>query len=1227
MKRALRIGLLWLPLTLLTVVVGLAAAALTRAVQTYAAHRALDIVNRRIHGQLLFTSVHARWNGELELAGVRLLDERGGFIAGFDTLRAQVALAELPDHVAHIRLLTVSGFRADIAFDSSRAANIAAALAPRVPQTVPAAATSDWKVVIDEFAVRADCTAIAFDTLFSYRSERWLLSGSLRYETAALDYSITFDDPAQLSIDAGGKIGLLDSLPSCSGTVGFLLDSAFAASLATPLIPVGLLNGHLQYATADDSLRTRFEIASPHVGRLHGAVELPFPPRGVALAGEISFDPLLPSSLWSDTTELAVRGTVALHNAGTADALNGWTVSANLDSITYGRYDLTALKLRATTADSMLRAEIHGGAARGTFAAEITVFGFDPRTSDLEFRATVEQLLLHHLLPDIPDSLSPMSGKLMCTMQNFGSDRRTLAVSAQLGVLQFGTYRIDSLSAVAHMSDAVSFSLDTARVWAYGFPVVMSAYGALSDSATWKLDIPGARISGLRPLATAFPILDSLTGTLEAHLHGVVSLRPQDSSAVWLAGDLRASELSLGADSVREIAIRLQDFNLSERSLRAVARARRIEARGQRIDSLSVLADGTLEDLGVTLRVWARADSIELTSDLRVQTEPGEFRLILTHAAALAFGAIWKTEGTTIVTFRGATVELDALRVQSPFGSLLAAGTLARPGEQDFAVELSAIRLSRIAEITKRKLPDAVLNIRAQFSGPDSNLAGDFSLTLDTVVVRGTPVLDRVIVNASTSSTATDLELLMIREADSLAFGHATLPAFLTFDGGFQLLDSLPMFGTVTLTRQTLAALDPILPYGTTVTGELSGDFLILGSPAIPSWSGQLRLQNGGYRDQRYGLNYENANVTLDVDRDTLRVSRLDVEADGHVRGDGSAVMAFPAPESLALNLNFDNFQAVNSRQIQARLDGNVILHGPLDSLTATGDLRFREALYRITQATTKQIEAIDVASEVARLRGDTTAQANSLADRIYRPMSHAIHIDIPGNMWLRGGGVNVELAGELWLYKNAWEEPYINGDILVRKGTVEVLGKEFRVPEDSGRVSFKGDITNPELAIRAFYTSIHDEQLSVSLSGTLLETRSELSGTTADGDSMTAAEVIYALIQAFVPSTDGDGGGLQEQIAAAGLSQLSSVVGKMAGLDLLQYRASDQGNLTQGSLEVGSYVTDRLFVRVLQPVESIQSGQEVTVEYRLLDWLKLSALQYGKDASEIKAVFQVEWR
>ncbi len=154
-----------------------------------------------------------------------------------------------------------------------------------------------------------------------------------------------------------------------------------------------------------------------------------------------------------------------------------------------------------------------------------------------------------------------------------------------------------------------------------------------------------------------------------------------------------------------------------------------------------------------------------------------------------------------------------------------------------------------------------------------------------------------------------------------------------------------------------------------------------------------------------------------------------------------------------------------------------------------------------------------------------------------------------------------------------------------------------------------------------------------VRIHGSMKRTQVELSGTDATGAEMTPAQVIAVLtLGRMAESGLGSAsatGELSSALTMAATGQLSGMVGRWAGLDVFEFRTGEGGlsNLSSGTLEVGTYVTDRLFVRVLQPIQTTQSGQEVSVEYRLLDWLKLRAQQSGKESSAFDLLFQIDWR
>ncbi|MBL0063093.1 MAG: translocation/assembly module TamB domain-containing protein [bacterium] len=92
-------------------------------------------------------------------------------------------------------------------------------------------------------------------------------------------------------------------------------------------------------------------------------------------------------------------------------------------------------------------------------------------------------------------------------------------------------------------------------------------------------------------------------------------------------------------------------------------------------------------------------------------------------------------------------------------------------------------------------------------------------------------------------------------------------------------------------------------------------------------------------------------------------------------------------------------------------------------------------------------------------------------------------------------------------------------------------------------------------------------------------------------------------------------------------------MVSKASGLDVFEFRPGPGGlnDLSSGQLELGTYVTDRLFIRVFQSIEDPRAGQKVSIDYRLLDWMKITAEQESKTQSTSSSSFtvylQFEWR
>ncbi len=516
----------------------------------------------------------------------------------------------------------------------------------------------------------------------------------------------------------------------------------------------------------------------------------------------------------------------------------------------------------------------------------------------------------------------------------------------------------------------------------------------------------------------------------------------------------------------------------------------------------------------------------------------------------------------------------------------------------------------------KMPLPESTTNIRLQLSGTDKDLSGELSLRALNVTMNEHAVADEAWLHAIIDERHATVDGLMIWKGDTTMLLSGDVPARLSLSEGFVLADSLPMSGRLQLLEQPLTKLDEYLSPGTTLEGFLSSDLHFGGAVSMPEWAGTLTLRDGRYRDRRSGVDYRKMQIRGELNGDTLRIPSFDLTSGkrGRLIGTGWAIMAFPLPQELHLDLNFDKFEALDSRNMAARLTGHIKVNGPLDRLKADGRIKLLAAEYRINPAAGKDLELINLERELGLAPEDTAGGFNP--SQIYRWMSHAIHVEIPGNAWIRGNGANLELYGDLWVNKDRNYDPTINGEINVREDVsrVSLLGREFRVK--SGVVRFAGPIADPAVDITAQREFEDGRRYEITITGTVNNMK-----TSVGGDSL--AGILKGELQSAA--------GVQSTATSLATSQLSSLVGGLSGLNVFNFRPGAGGGvegLTTGSLEVGTYVTDRLFVRVLQPVEAQTGGQVVTLEYGLLQWLKLRTTQQGLNGSAaLELLFQFDWR
>ncbi len=230
------------------------------------------------------------------------------------------------------------------------------------------------------------------------------------------------------------------------------------------------------------------------------------------------------------------------------------------------------------------------------------------------------------------------------------------------------------------------------------------------------------------------------------------------------------------------------------------------------------------------------------------------------------------------------------------------------------------------------------------------------------------------------------------------------------------------------------------------------------------------------------------------------------------------------------------------------------------------------------------------------------TSGGESPLPQIVPDLEFAVHA--PGGLWLRGQGLDVELAGDLVIDVQDGT-PGIEGQLEAVQGTMRQLGHVFRL--ERGLITFYADAPEPDphldlqLGVR-----VSGYEIEIMLTGTASEPRLAFGSEPplSDGDIMS----LLLFGKTSDELDEGQAGLLADragQIALAyGASRLQEAVAREVGLDVVQIGPREDDSETT-TLTVGKYLSPRVLVRYEQILDD-QSGFYVHLDYRISGPLKL---------------------
>ncbi len=1207
-----------------------------RPAQSLIVRRLLESVNQGLNGRLEVESAHVLPSGVFDIRRAKLT-ARDEPIVQMERVSGRLHIFSLLAHSLDFDSLRIEGLQTEIAMDSTGRFAFEDIFAKPSPEEPIAEPAEPWRVQIRQLEISMKALTVREDEQVLFQTDSLHIESGLSYEPRELILHRFALRTEGISLSGSGSWPLTE-FGHGSGYVSARLPLQMLSPFLGWEPPNDTIAVDLLYELKD-SLDIQLALDWPQAGVATLSARTIWPVERVAVLARGDFYGLRPD-YFADTVmaQAWLSGRFDIQGEGPPLETADFSARISMHNSHYDDYEIHQADLDFAWRDQNLSGagEIRSpsGSGKMTFHAA-DLLTESPR---IETNLDVRELCLQDFADGVPSDIPRINARLHGWMRGAPPFGKEGAVEASFGPTSFRGHSLDTARVEAEWQGK-ALTIPQLYVAHKGTSLELKGGGVFDSTFQIHAEIQSQDI---HELAAQLPIPEDLAGTLS----GAVQLSADTKFKLSAAGPsefeikarLEGESVAAGPYSFRRLAASVDTFRFSPLFVAGSIYGEGGEVVGRAADTVMVHFSGRLDSMAATLSASLAHDSLRLQMKGVFEKDIDEaLTANLNMLRGEVLGYHWTLEKPTRLIWTGNELSMTDFDLNSDLGVFRAVGRLSLEDEEDFEVLVSDLRSGALAKLLP--LPEAKISAQLQLSGTGQAPTVNFELVAESLQWDENGWIDKLVATGELQGGSLAANGFAIWQRDTLATFSGNAPATLSFSEGLRLPRGEPLSARLRLHDQPLDKLQPYLPWGVRIGGRAGVDLNISGTIEQPVWNGDLVIEDGSIEDIVHGLHYEDIYLKGNWRGDSLFIERVEAKATGKMEGQGMALMAFPLPESLSVRINFKHFQILNRADLRAKLSGNVALQGPPMALHTQGNLSLDELRYRITSATTKDIELVDLEAELAELRGDTAIAFRFPGDLIYKKMDEAVRVKLPRNCWIHGGGVSIELEGEVWLYKSPNETEQVYGQIRVVRGTVNLYTRSLEVQE--GTITFDGDLQDPNLDITAIEANLkrsRDVEIVLKLGGTKNHPEIELSGRDPDGELSYEDIVSYLTLGRRATGTtemfsSGAGSSETPMLGTAAVTGVSAGVSRLVSralrLEVFEYRPGQGGvaGLTQGELEVGAYVTSNLFVSVIHSMEEKQAGQKVILEYQVLPWLRLRGTRQGEGQSGFDLFFQWEWR
>ncbi len=613
----------------------------------------------------------------------------------------------------------------------------------------------------------------------------------------------------------------------------------------------------------------------------------------------------------------------------------------------------------------------------------------------------------------------------------------------------------------------------------------------------------------------------------------------------------------------------------------------------------------------------------DVQTDMLINWEPG--KLIIQRLSAKVSPALLSLQGSEplgLQTEKAVSLlyKNDEVSVPSLNAALLPAGNLSctasySPKSMKVTSSLKNFDLKRYQALIP-EMPGGMIDLSLNLSGSPMAPKGNFHVDLkDISASESIPPLTSTIkgtLEEKRGQRGLDIAVLLsdgtkkvlgLKQADIAMSVPFTRPA-----SGVSMPDLNGSIRADVIIKGALDKLWKLLPMpDQRLNGGLELDAKVYGKASSPSLDAKMLLKDGRFLDIAQGIELRNLQADISAHdlkpveqsgRAIVKFSGKDTRK-GTMGLDGNIDLA-----SKKININGDlkSLSPLHRQDVSIMLSGKLGVSGSLESPLIHADITVDKGRVQLAKLPGGDITEIEIHDP----QKEKESQGSSSPGKI------DVHVNIPNQFFIQGYGLDCEWKGDIYA-KGSLTKPSVTGGLQAVRGTLDILGKNFKLAE--GEVKLDGGWPiSPLLNIDMEYQA-SNITADIIVEGTASNPKLNLTSKPVLPNDEILSQVLFGQSTGSLSHLQA----LQLASATATLAGFgdADVLGKSRkalGVDVLKLNSDNDGDssdVSKTSLEMGTYVRDNIYVGMDQGVgKNNETGAVVEIE--LFPGLDVQAKNYS---------------